>query len=132
MSVLITSILILFALFIVIDIPVLTLLYRPVYRDMFSQINGEKSASITRTISSGVVVYVWMAILLYAFVIRYRFDQTPGQTIASAFLLGMATYGIYDFTNVATIASFDVKTAVIDMIWGGILFSIVTFLFLKK
>jgi uncharacterized membrane protein len=46
----------------------------------------------------------------------------------SAFGIGFATYAIYDFTNLATLANYDPMFAIADTIWGGILFSVVYYL----
>ena len=41
------------------------------------------------------------------------------------FLLGLLTYGIYDFTNYAIFTKWDLKASIVDMIWGGVLFALV-------
>lgn len=62
---------------------------------------------------AGAVVYFAMAFLLLQ-------TKTPQQ----AFYYGLATYAVYDFTNLATLKQYDPKFAVADSIWGGILFAI--------
>jgi len=42
-----------------------------------------------------------------------------------AFLLGLTVYGVYDFTNYATLAKYELSFAVTDSLWGGLLFIIV-------
>lgn len=42
-----------------------------------------------------------------------------------AFLIGLCTYAVYDFTNYSTLTNYDLKFAIADSIWGGVLFSIV-------
>ena len=59
------------------------------------------------------VVYLAMAFLLLQL-------KTPEE----AFYVGAATYAVYDFTNLATLKKYDVKFAIADSLWGGILFSI--------
>ena len=46
-------------------------------------------------------------------------------TTTDAFLLGLATYAVYDFTNYATLAKYELEFAVPDSLWGGTLFAIV-------
>jgi uncharacterized membrane protein len=41
-----------------------------------------------------------------------------------AFLLGFCVYAVYDGTNYATLKNWDPKIAIIDSLWGGILFLI--------
>lgn len=44
---------------------------------------------------------------------------------ADAFAIGLSTYAVYDFTNYATLAKYDLSFAVADSIWGGVLFTLV-------
>jgi uncharacterized membrane protein len=39
-------------------------------------------------------------------------------------LIGLSTYAVYDFTNLATLKHYTVEFAVADSLWGGILFMI--------
>ena len=43
-------------------------------------------------------------------------------------VFGIIVYGIYDFTNLATIKNWSLFVSIIDMLWGGILFTIVTYI----
>ncbi len=43
---------------------------------------------------------------------------------AHAFLLGLATYAVYDFTTYAILTNYDWRFAIADTIWGGCLFAI--------
>ena len=47
---------------------------------------------------------------------------TFASTAKEAALLGLATYAIYDFTNLATLKHYDARFAVADTVWGGFLF----------
>jgi len=47
------------------------------------------------------------------------------------FLVGFFTYGIYDLTNAAIFADWDVLFGLYDMIWGGVLFASSGFIFNK-
>jgi uncharacterized membrane protein len=42
-----------------------------------------------------------------------------------AFLYGISIYAVYDFTNHALLENYDLKFAIADSLWGGILFVIV-------
>lgn len=44
------------------------------------------------------------------------------KTAQEAFYVGAATYAVYDFTNLATLKNYDVRFALADSLWGGILF----------
>jgi len=47
------------------------------------------------------------------------------KSLSEAFLLGLCVYAVYDFTNFATLKNYSFRFAVLDSIWGGILFVIV-------
>lgn len=71
---------------------------------------------------SGAVVYVFAAVLLYLFIIK------NGRPIWEAGVLGLATYGIFDFTNHAILKNYDLNIAVMDTVWGGTLFATTTWI----
>jgi uncharacterized membrane protein len=65
-----------------------------------------------------VLCYILLFFALYWFILRE--NKSPEE----AFLLGLAIYGVYDSTNYATLKSWDPKFAIMDTIWGGVLFSL--------
>ena len=46
------------------------------------------------------------------------------KTVADAFLLGAATYSVYDFTNYASLTNYPLSFAITDTLWGGTLFAL--------
>ena len=87
---------------------------KDVYEKLIKDIQGTE---MKIRIYSALFVYVCMTILL----LKFR-----NNNILDMFLLGLLTYGIYDFTNYAIFTKFDFKTALVDMLWGGVLFALVT------
>ena len=69
-----------------------------------------------------IMSYILTIFVLYKFIIYEK--KSPND----AFLLGLAVYGIFDFTNMAIFKNYHFLTAMIDTIWGGILFYLVTFI----
>jgi uncharacterized membrane protein len=57
-----------------------------------------------------VITYVFLAYLLHV-----------PNSVNEAFLLGLATYGVYDATNYATLKNYSPIIAVADTLWGGTL-----------
>jgi uncharacterized membrane protein len=49
-------------------------------------------------------------------------------SIFNGFLFGFVLYGVFDFTNLAIFTDYSLNTAIIDMIWGGTLLSVVSFI----
>lgn len=62
----------------------------------------------------GLLVYVALAYLIHL----------PKSSL-DAFLLGLCTYAVYDFTNLATLNNYSLRFAIMDSLWGGTLFVIV-------
>lgn len=126
-SVLIISII--FLLFLVIDLPVILYFNRSLYEKMFEKINQGKTQEPSKTYLSGLVVYVLLSLGLYYFVIQPSFavkeEERVMYILKNSMLFGLITYGVYDFTNMATISSFGVKEGLIDMLWGGVLCGII-------
>jgi uncharacterized membrane protein len=69
----------------------------------------------------GGLVYLLMLIGLMVFV----FPKVEGMSLLYTFfvggLFGLLCYGIYDFTNMATLTAWPWKLAIVDMLWGGFL-----------
>ena len=84
---------------------------------MFAQIQGEP---IRMRLWAAIPVYIAMTFLLL--------QQT---SVKGAFLTGLATYAVYDFTNYAVFKNYTLSFALADSLWGGILFAL-TFAVLKK
>lgn len=64
--------------------------------------------------------------LILAYIVLYLlvlFTIDKVKTPKEAFILGMLVYGVYDSTNYATLKNWDLKVAIKDSLWGGILFA---------
>ena len=103
-----SSILISAVLLLVLDIPWLYA-NRNTSETMIRAIQG---SSIQLRIIPAIIVYLLLAYLL----------TIPGSA-KEAFLLGAATYGVYDATNYATLKNYSPTFAIADTLWGGILMS---------
>ena len=63
---------------------------------------------------AGAVVYIALAYLV-----------TIPTNNMEAFLLGLSTYAVYDFTNYSILDKYSLQFALMDSLWGGILMTIV-------
>jgi uncharacterized membrane protein len=61
--------------------------------------------------------YFFLVLGLY-FLLKNNLDYT------NAFLFGLIVYGVYDFTNLAIFNKWSLFLSIIDILWGGILFSL--------
>lgn len=107
---------------------VLFLLLDSVYLYLTKNMFGEMVARIQRVamqvrLWSAAVVYLLLAIVMYHFVIKKKFQ------IWEAVLLGLAIYGVFDFTCYAMFKNYDLRIALMDTLWGGVLFGSVAWIY---
>ena len=106
-------------------IMVIMFLLDSVYLYFTKSIFGELVAKIQRTamqlrIEGAIIVYILLALGLYYFIVK------PGLSAWEAGLLGLVIYGTFDFTNYAMFKNYDLKTAIMDTVWGSLLFALTT------
>ena len=109
----------------ILTILVIMLLLDSVYLYFTKSIFGELVAKIQRTamqlrIEGAIIVYILLAIGLYYFIVK------PGLSAWEAGLLGLVIYGTFDFTNYAMLKNYDLKIAIMDTVWGSLLFALTT------
>jgi len=75
------------------------------------------------------ITYILLAFILCYFIIR------PHREIEEAFLLGFLVNGIFEFTNMSIFKKWELKTAIMDTVWGGSVFALatqVTYIYFSK
>ncbi len=82
----------------------------PVYRNI-------QKMPVSLRYGSMVACYVLMVLGLYYFILRER------RSILDAFLLGVLVYGVYDMTIYTIFTNYTLGIALMDMLWGGVLFA---------
>ena len=77
---------------------------------------------------SGIKMNVYAAILCYVALVfgLYYFIIKDGRSIYEAFLLGIVIYSVYELTSLSLLKNWTITTAVMDTLWGGILFTLTT------
>jgi uncharacterized membrane protein len=115
----IKNILLLAFIFILIDI---TFIYSTSnsYKKMINKI---QDSSLKMKLMPTIICYILLLSSLYYFII-YK-----NSSYLDAFLLGFFIYGVYAMTNLAILKDWNYSVALIDTIWGGLLFLIVTYLY---
>jgi uncharacterized membrane protein len=87
------------------------------FSKMVQKIQG---APISMRIEGAVACYLALTGLLYYFIVR------EGKSATDAALLGFGTYAVYETTSYALMKNWDLQIAVMDTLWGGALFYLVT------
>jgi uncharacterized membrane protein len=99
----------------------------PSFGKMIEKIQGKP---MKMKLLPAVVVYLALLGLWYNFILIDSGRLSFCHNVKKAFLLGFFSYAVYDFTNLALIEDYRIDLAVIDSLWGGLLFAGTTALFL--
>ena len=102
-------------LLVVIDSVYLFTVGKPVFEKTVMAI---QKSPLTVNMPPAIFTYILMATILNYFII------SANKPAIDALILGFCAYGIFDFTNI--FKNYNLKTAIIDTLWGAILFYIVT------
>jgi uncharacterized membrane protein len=88
---------------------------------MFGQmIQGIQGSAMSLNIWGAVVCYAALTFGLYYFIIREK------RSAFDAGLLGLVIYTVYETTSLATLKKWDPKVALMDSVWGFVLFYLTT------
>ena len=66
--------------------------------------------------------YIVIIIGVYMFVVKKTTSVKEGMIYG--FVYGLILYAVFDFTNLAIFKDFSLRTAVIDILWVGVLTSV--------
>ena len=58
--------------------------------------------------------------------------EKQSKIVRNSIILGLIIYGVFDFTNLAIFENYSLKLGLIDMLWGGILFGVSSYIATKK
>ena len=79
-----------------------------------------------------ILVYIFIFTMWYKFIYSVRKMYRLKENVWRGFLLGFFTYGIYELTNYAIFNNWTIHGVIIDTLWGGILYALITFISLYK
>ena len=107
-------------------IAILDSIYLTLLKNKFNtMIKNIQGTDINLHIISVLLCYILLIICIYYFVICKKF------TYIETFLIGFIIYGVFDLTNMAIFKNWELNLAIIDMLWGGILFTSTYYLYNK-
>ena len=79
-----------------------------------------QKTSMEINIFSSIITYIFLVFGLYYFIIK---DE---RSVLDAVILGMVIYGVFAGTNFSLLKNWSLKVALIDTVWGGVLFGLTT------
>jgi uncharacterized membrane protein len=108
-------------LFVVIDFVYLNLI-----KNYFvNQVKIVQGSPLKINLLGTVLCYIFLIFGINYFIIK------PKKSAYDAFLLGILIYGVFETTNYALFSKWSPLTVIMDTVWGGILFALVTFIINK-
>ena len=99
------------------------------YKKMIRKIQG---SDMQVNIIYAILSYILMIIGLNFFVIpNINKDNLFNDSLKYGFLFGIVLFGVYDFTAGAVLKNWNLKLAILDILWGGTVYFLATFLTFK-
>jgi uncharacterized membrane protein len=109
------------AVFLVIDLPMILYINKDMYLDTLKKINKKKNPKGLRVYISAFITYMLLAFGVYYFSVKQN-------SSFNGVILGLVIYGVYNYTNYATIRKYPLEQTLIDTAWGTVLCGIVGYL----
>lgn len=126
----IKNILIVLIVILIIDIPVIGFFNNNMYKRQFKRINGNDSKIDKVQLLYAILCYILLSIGLYVFVIypSVKNKYSNKKILLNGALLGLVIYGVYNFTNKATITKYGTYEPIVDTLWGVIAFTLFSYI----
>lgn len=132
------SVLITILLFCLIDLFYVNIL-KPHYFDLITRIQGGRKPELNYT--SAFLSYIFLIVgLVFIAIPRVKSVQNTRVTrslfdhfklaLTTGGVVGFVIYGVYNTTNVALLKDYSLTLAFVDTIWGTLLFTISTFVYI--
>ena len=108
-------------------LPIIDFIYLTLISSYFKkQISDVQGTEMNFRLLPTILCYIALVAAIYIFVINT--NDTNENKIFKAFILGLCIYAVYEMTNYALLDKWNIRTVVIDTLWGGVLFALTTFL----
>ena len=87
------------------------------------QIYNIQKSKLVPKVNYALVAYILMVVGLNLFVIPHiRKGYELVDSLKYGFIFGIVLYGVYDFTCAAVFNNWDIQLAMIDVLWGGVVY----------
>jgi len=86
----------------------------------------QNGSSVSINYKSVILCYLFLIFGLNYFIITKPYQGI--KTVINAFILGVFVYGVYETTTIALFKKWNITLASLDVLWGGVLFSLTTYL----
>ena len=96
-----------------------------IYLNMTKSTFETQVVKIQRVVMKVKIIPAALCYLLLVIGLNYFILRTH-RSVLEAFLLGFIIYGVFDTTNLAIFKKYDWQVALMDALWGGVLFALTT------
>ena len=108
---------------IMISFVVLDFIYFYIFKDvLLNAVKTVQKSPLQINVFYGLLCYLTVTFVLYYFIIKDK------KSIYDAFLLGFCIYAVYETTTKAIFTNWNQWLVIMDSLWGGILFSLISFI----
>ncbi|MAZ39786.1 MAG: hypothetical protein CMF49_06660 [Legionellales bacterium] len=114
------KIIIAFVCFIIFDAIWLGFIAKNFYFNSIGHLMRISNGSLSPNWLGALSVYVLLIVGLLTFVLP-KAQESLFLAFGYGALFGLVTYGVYDFTNLAVLASWPWKISLLDTLWGSVL-----------
>lgn len=94
-------------------------LFSSFFNDVVMKVQGSK---LKINLVGAILCYIFLVFGLNYFIISNK------KPLIDAFILGIVIYGVYETTTYALLENWSPLAVIIDTFWGGILFTMTTFI----
>jgi uncharacterized membrane protein len=110
-----------------VDFTWLAVIAKKIYFTEIGSLLRQTDGSLQPNVLSAVMVYVLLALGVIVFALP-KAGNSPWMAMFWGAVLGLIVYGVYDYTNMATLENWTWKLTFIDIAWGTYLCGLVTWL----
>ena len=108
---------------IMISFVVLDFIYFYIFKDvLLNAVKTVQKSPLQINVFYGLLCYLTLTFVFYYFIIKYK------KSIYYDFLLGFCIYAVYETTTKAIFTNWNQWLVIMDSLWGGILFSLISFI----
>ena len=106
-------------------------LNKPMYGKLVKAIQGsDLKVSLLPAIVAYVIMYIGMVVLVIPTILASK-DNSIQNVVRIAGTFGFSVYGIFNATNMAIFKNYSVTTALLDTVWGTLLYTFVAFIVVR-
>lgn len=106
--------------FLLLDFIWLGLLMPKFYSDSLGNLARRSGDALDPNWTAAVFVYIIIVLGLVLFVLPKMEENSPWSLLVWGAAFGVILYGVYDLTNLSTLAGWSLKLTIVDMVWGGV------------